>query len=689
MNFLSGKKTEELFIGAIGIVVLVKLVMMGLCSSDYQELMFVPFIEKFLSGRNPYEYFYDNNLISAFPYPPLMLLIESIFGFFSVKIENVFISRLLFKMPLLIFDLIGFIFLRKICNQRRKYLLILYFCSPIVLFSTYMHGQLDIIPTTFLVLSLYYLTRNLEKFDIHFSALFLGCALATKLHILAVIPIIILYLLKKLDIKTTAIFLVEIAMVLVLFIAPFWCDGFVQIVLRNKEQASILDVIIDYGSAQLLIVILVVVLLYLKTFELAIINKELLLSITGVLFSVFLMCVAPMPGWFVWIVPFIFIYFTSVYDNKYKMLAIYAGFNFLYLIYFLVCHRTGYVTLYIGQQSMEFIKIHSNSLANIVFSIVVAMQIMIIWNMYQYGMASNNLYKRSNTPFTIGISGDSGTGKSELLSNLDDTLGAKKILHIEGDGDHRWERGSVDWEYFTHLDPKANFLYRQAQDISILRAGSKVCRVDYDHATGTFTEAKVIKPKPFIILCGLHSLFLPKSREALDLKIYMDTDENLRRLWKIKRDTSKRGYSVEKIIQQIEKRIPDAKKYIYPQKNYANFIISYFDPTLTDYCDVSHNILLCMKISLDCAINTEDIIAQLRVYNVEVSLEYSEDITKQILIIDVSKSNICENDLSTIAEKTIINYKELFQRNIHWKNGLDGVLQLLLLAAISGVMSGC
>ncbi len=688
MNLLSVKKRERIFICSIGGIVLIKLMLMGIFSSDYQELMFVPFVEKFLSGNNPYEYFHNNDLIASFPYPPLMLLIESIFGFISLKIKSVFLSRLIFKMPLLFFDLIGFVYLRKICGMRRKYLLILYFFSPIILFSTYMHGQLDIIPTILLVISLYYVTRTVKSYDIYISALFLGFALATKLHILAVVPIIILYIFKKYDIRITAIFTVEVMAILVLFIMPFWSDGFVQTVLKNKEQASILDVVLNYGSEQLLIVVVVLCILYLKTFELNNINKELLLSIVGVLFSVFLMFVSPMPGWFVWIVPFVFIYFTSVYDNKYQVLTIYAGFNLVYLIYFLVCHDTGYVTLYIGQYSMEFIKIQSNSISNVVFSVMTAMQLVIIFNMYQYGMASNSLYKRSSTPFTIGISGDSGTGKSELLANLEDTLGAKKILHIEGDGDHRWERGSVDWEHYTHLDPKANFLYRQAQDISILRAGSKVCRVDYDHVTGTFTEAKIIKPKPYIILCGLHSLFLPKSREALDLKIYMDTDENLRRLWKIKRDTSKRGYSIEKILEQIEKRIPDAKKYIYPQKKYANFVISYFDPTLETCLDVSHGITMCMKISLDCEMNTENIISLLREYGVKVLLEYSKDITKQILTIDTRQSNISGQDFSCIAESTITNYYELFKSNIQWRDGLDGVLQLLLLAAISDIMRG-
>ena len=97
---------------------------------------------------------------------------------------------------------------------------------------------------------------------------------------------------------------------------------------------------------------------------------------------------------------------------------------------------------------------------------------------------------------------------------------------------------------------------------------------------------------------------------------------------------------------------------------------------------------MCMKISLDCGVNTEELISELREYGVSVKLDYSKDITMQILTIDASQSNICSSDFSKIAEKTIINYKELFKSNIHWRYGLDGVLQLVLLNVISDIMRG-
>lgn len=688
MSKLKKRKNLDMYIIAISLVIVVKLILMGSCSSDYEELMFVPFVKTFILGHNPYEYYYRNGLISSFPYPPLMLLIESIYGFISVKISSIFFSRLLFKVPLLFFDLVGLHYLGKICNSRKKYLLILYFCSPIVLFSTYMHGQLDIIPTVLLIMSLFYLTRNISTFDVHLSALFLGLSLATKLHILATVPIVLLYLYKKTGIKDTLIFAIETLAVLSAFIVPFLSEGFINTVIFNKEQSLLMNLVLDYGTAHLLIAIVVIMLIYLKAFQITHINKELLLSFTGVMFSVFLICVSPMPAWFVWIVPFVFIYFSAVYENKYKMLALYAVFNVSYLIYFVFFQKTGFVTLYVGKQSFEFLKVGSTNISNITFSIMIAVLLMIIWNMYQYGLAENILYKRNNTPFTIGVAGDSGTGKTEFLEKIEDTLGQKKILYIEGDGDHRWERGSSDWELYTHLDPRANFLYRQAQDISILRAGSMVRRVEYDHDTGTFTEARKIKPKPYIILCGLHPLFLPKSRDALDLKIYMDTDEKLRRLWKIKRDTGNRGYSNEKIIEQIEKRILDAEKYIYPQKDYADLIIEYFDPSLENCFDINHEIVIWLKLTLSISVNTEDIITSLKKSGIRITQDYSSDITQQIIIIDGRNIGFVGDDMASIAAKVISDYKELFESDVKWREGIEGILQLILLKIISETMKG-
>ena len=90
-----------------------------------------------------------------------------------------------------------------------------------------------------------------------------------------------------------------------------------------------------------------------------------------------------------------------------------------------------------------------------------------------------------------------------------------------------------------------------------------------------------VAPKPYIVMCGLHSLYLPQMRQVLDLKIYLDTDEALRCYWKMGRDQDDRGHTAAKVMAQIEQRRDDAEKYILPQKQYADLVTHYFDKGLS------------------------------------------------------------------------------------------------------------
>ena len=65
----------------------------------------------------------------------------------------------------------------------------------------------------------------------------MGCALGTKLHILAVLPVVILYIAKKSGIKNVVLFLTEISVILSMTIMPFWGEGFIQTVLLIKSKA--------------------------------------------------------------------------------------------------------------------------------------------------------------------------------------------------------------------------------------------------------------------------------------------------------------------------------------------------------------------------------------------------------------------------------------------------------------------
>ena len=175
----------------------------------------------------------------------------------------------------------------------------------------------------------------------------------------------------------------------------------------------------------------------------------------------------------------------------------------------------------------------------------------------------------------IAICGDSGSGKTVLANTLN-LLFKKDGLTLETDRYHKWERGNENYKKYTHLNPYANNIELMNEDVYKLKIGENIYQVDYDHKNGIFSQKKKIKSKKNIILCGLHTLYKDDMNKLLNLKIYLDTDRELIKKWKIKRDTNERNYNIEKILEQIKTRENDYKKYILYQKKNADIIINFF-----------------------------------------------------------------------------------------------------------------
>jgi uridine kinase len=551
-----------------------------------------------------------------------------------------------------------------------------------------MHGQLDIIPTTFLSGAVYFLLKKDKKQTKGFIIMF-SAALLTKFHIIAVMPIFLIYIFNKFGIKKTITISIEILFIVILVVLPFWCEGFIQTVVFNHEQNILTEVYFTFTNMKIIVPVFVILFLYITVFISKSINTDLLISFCGVLFSAILICVPSMPGWYVWVVPFITIFFINVDENKYKNISIFAGLNFTYVIYFVFLKNTQRVDLYFLDIPLSMLKINDKNIENVVFTILECLMVYASLIIYKSGVSSNSLYKRRNMPFTIGIAGDSASGKSTFITLLESCLGRKNILYIEGDGDHKWERGEKMWNYYTHLNPKANYLYRQALDISSLRKGHSVKRVEYSHNTGKFTEGHKIKPNRFIIMCGLHSLYLPQMRKILDIKIFMDCDENLRRYWKIQRDIAHRGYTKEKIIQQIESRMPDAEKYITPQKAYADLVIQYFDKKINNCLVDNHKLVIGLKITISAAVNIEKIIWQLAEYGLNIKYDYNTELTKQIIVFDGEELLNKTIDFNIIANNAIPQIDEITLKNINDNNdNISGIIKLIVLLLISEKMKG-
>jgi uridine kinase len=244
----------------------------------------------------------------------------------------------------------------------------------------------------------------------------------------------------------------------------------------------------------------------------------------------------------------------------------------------------------------------------------------------------------------IAISGDSGSGKTTLMHYLNN-LYKKNVLKLETDRYHKWERGDENYKTITHLNPKANHLEMMETDMYNLKIGNQIYQVDYDHKTGKFTEKEKIESKKNIILCGLHTLYSKQLRTLSDIKIYVDTSEELKTHWKLQRDTQERGHDTESVLAKIQSRRSDYETHISPQREHADLVIRFHDTSLT-------------------------LISPHREWLVGLPGEYSQgQVTFQDPTVDLRKQ-ICECVWS------------LDLPHIEAKPGYDGVIQFTILRAL-------
>lgn len=176
-------------------------------------------------------------------------------------------------------------------------------------------------------------------------------------------------------------------------------------------------------------------------------------------------------------------------------------------------------------------------------------------------------------PVLVGIAGDSGSGKSTFVKTLSNLLGEKNVREICFDDYHSLDRQERQAVGITPLHPRANNLGLAIEHMWILKQGKKILKPVYDHSTGKFGEPEWVFPVPYIICEGLHTFYFSVLASIYDLKIYYDTDLELKIIWKIQRDVIERGYFAEKVIEEIRERQKDIRNFVEPQSQYADILL--------------------------------------------------------------------------------------------------------------------
>ncbi len=180
-------------------------------------------------------------------------------------------------------------------------------------------------------------------------------------------------------------------------------------------------------------------------------------------------------------------------------------------------------------------------------------------------------------PVFIGIGGGTGSGKTTVARAIFQRLKGESLVIIEQDSYYRdlshlpfEERVKVNFDHPLAFDTELLLSHLDA-----LAARQPVAKPVYDFKTHTRTAATVtVEPHDVIILEGILVLEDERIRERLDIKLYVDTDADVRILRRLMRDIKERGRSLESVIEQYLTVVrPMHLQFAEPSKRYADIII--------------------------------------------------------------------------------------------------------------------
>ncbi|GAB3938468.1 hypothetical protein GCM10028827_44530 [Mucilaginibacter myungsuensis] len=557
-----------------------------------------------------------------------------------------------------------------------------YWFNPIVIYITYIHGQLDILPTAFLCLSLYYLFTN--RFY-HF-VVFLAIACATKFHIVLAIPLLAIYIyrIKQLDNKVLlrgSLFF--FGLVLALNCPFMFQDGYIKMVYQNAEQNKVFESFFNLFDNYRFIFVpaAYMVILYLM-FQLKFINKDILLIFLALSFGIITFFIVPSQGWYLWNMPF-FIYFVIRFSAQEKYLFLLL--NITYFLFFIISPKSDLpqVAQLIVARAASAGNLYSALLAygfnvdvvlQVMFTLLQTTLLLFCISLFRLGILQIRKYKIYSQPYLIGICGDSASGKTTLSNSIMDLLGTRNTLVLKGDDMHRWERGHEKWEQITHLNPKANWLHRDLADLTDLKAGKKIQRRSYNHTSGKFTEEVKVKARRVIIYEGLHAFYLREVSNIYDLKIFMSPSEELRRYWKIQRDVNERGHQYQDVVDAIDKRVPDAIGHIIDQQTEADIVFSIIR---SDSIGVNPSNDEKFALRATCAndIYFEGLLDGL-INIAGLKIGHTIDRYKQVMTLE---GDIGSTQVNEVAESLQLNVEELIGNAPLWQDNFYGVMQLFVL----------
>ena len=190
-----------------------------------------------------------------------------------------------------------------------------------------------------------------------------------------------------------------------------------------------------------------------------------------------------------------------------------------------------------------------------------------------------------NTPYIIGITGGSGSGKTRFLNSLLDQFTSEQVCLVSQDNYYKERKEQpTDEKGIKNFDlPDSIDFEEYKNDIIALKGGRSVSRQEYTFNNPSATPRQIeLNPAPVMVVEGIFVLYYQEIADVLDLKVFIEAKDYIKLKRRIIRDDKERGYDLDDVLYRYEHHVmPTYDKYIKPYKMDADIII----PNHTDFSE--------------------------------------------------------------------------------------------------------
>lgn len=647
----------------------VRLLLLAIAVPVTYSAWFLPFLAHVgaFGALDPWTSFLnDGGNRVAFPYGPAYIFafgpLSWMGGLLSPRLAALGLGLSVLALDILLYGV-----LRRLAGEKGAVVVTWgYWLSPIVVYICYWHGQLDVLPVLVLATSLL-LLRDLR---IEAAGFALGLAAAAKLSMALAIPFVWLYAISTRRLRGVAPKMIAATMAGALTLLPFVVSpGFRRMVLDTPEAAKVFALAIPYGEGlHFYVMPLAFAALLTAAWRIRRFNFVTIFNLIGVGFFVLFLLTPASPGWAMWLMPFVTLYLARAGFTAWALALAFSG---LFVLFHLA--TSSGAALPDGAPALAPLA-DTERTTNLLLSAYLAVGGAIAFHMFQSGIVRNAFYRATRAPLLIGIAGDSGAGKDTLAESLIGLFGKSSTAFVSGDDYHLWDRHKPMWRALTHLNPRANNLRRFSEDALALVHQKSVQAPHYDHHVGRMTKPRVSRPGDVAIAAGLHALHPPELLAAYDLKIFLAMDEDLRRFFKLRRDVVVRGHAPETVVASMAKREADSNRYIRPQAEHADVVLSLVPLDRRDIADPfgrASDVRMALAVEPTGDVDLQPLV---RAFVAVAGLDVLQR-TGGIVV----QGNPAPGDIAAAARALVPDMLEYLALRPVWAGGVTGMMQLVVM----------